>query len=212
MLSEYPITDHHPSRIQGISLPLHHQDKPGDQPVCKGFAIIVLARKEDAEYLQAEWPWIRNAVDESKTNTIPRSAEFQDAIKFGSRALSKVRWEQLREEYLAYRGRLVEEINAFEDAEPLVTIPYDASEKDQYIPLKEPPVNSETPLINLSSPYPPSSLVFVRNIHPETNKTTLRKFFATSLKGSLADGTIRSDGLDYVDFNKGMDSVSPVST
>lgn len=109
----------------------------------------------------------------------------------------------------------MEEINAFEDTKPLVTVsslPHDAPERDQYIPLKDPPVNSDTPLINLSSQYPPSSLVFVRNIHPETNKTTLRNFFATSLKGSLADGTIQSDGLDYVDFNKGMDSVSLVST
>ncbi|KAF9458488.1 hypothetical protein BDZ94DRAFT_1270562 [Collybia nuda] len=210
LLSGNPVPDPQRNRVQGISLPPHHQDKPGDPPVCKGFAILVLANREDAEYLLTKWPWIRATLDDTKTSAVPMSTEVQDAMRFGFRTLSKVRWEQMREEYLAYRGRLVEEINASEDAKPLVivsSVPQFTSAEDQYtLSPKDPPVESDTPVLDLSSPYPPNSLLFVRNLHPETNKTTLRKFFATSFQEPLANGTIQSDGLDYIDFNKGMDS------
>jgi hypothetical protein len=215
LLSEKPIADPQQTRIQAISLPAHHQDKPGDQPTCKGFAIIVLASKDDAENLQTEWPWSRTALKESKIDTASRSAEFQEAAKFGFRTLSKVRWEELREEYLAFRSRLVEEINASEDAGPMVavpSVPQLAPQQDQYAPLsKDPPIEPNYSTVNLASPYPTNSLIFVRNIHPETNKTTLHKFFATAYQESLDSGEIQNDGLDYIDFSKGMDSVSQKS-
>jgi RNA recognition motif-containing protein len=47
--------------------------------------------------------------------------------------------------------------------------------------------------------YPPNCFVFVRNIHPETNKTTLRTFFAKAVEVKEA--------INYVNFNKGMGSV-----
>ena len=49
------------------------------------------------------------------------------------------------------------------------------------------------------SPYPFGRLVFVRNIHPDTNKTTLKSLFAQAFQ----DGS----SLDYVDFSRGMDTV-----
>ena len=48
--------------------------------------------------------------------------------------------------------------------------------------------------------YPPNCLVFVRNVHPETNKTTLRSLLANAFGGSV-------EKIDYVDYNKGLDSV-----
>lgn len=47
--------------------------------------------------------------------------------------------------------------------------------------------------------YPTNCLVFVKNINPQTNKTTLKTLFS---RATEASGTI-----DYVDFNKGLDSV-----
>jgi hypothetical protein len=59
-------------------------------------------------------------------------------------------------------------------------------------------------VITVSSSYSFGCLVFTRNLHPETNETTLRALFTATFKSSLLD----TGGLDYVDFNKGMDSVS----
>ena len=57
--------------------------------------------------------------------------------------------------------------------------------------------------LDYNAPYPPGCLVHVRHVHPETNKTTLRKLFA---KASSEDDA----GIDYVDFNKGMITVRAI--
>lgn len=59
----------------------------------------------------------------------------------------------------------------------------------------------------LASPYPLGCLLFVRNVHPETNKTTLKTLFSSGLTAGGAEGGVLPEGIDYVDFNKGMDSV-----
>ena len=51
--------------------------------------------------------------------------------------------------------------------------------------------------------YPRRCLVFIRHIHPETNKTTLR----TLLSRAYGSDTTGKE-LDYVDYTKGLDSVS----
>jgi xRRM domain len=51
--------------------------------------------------------------------------------------------------------------------------------------------------------FPFGCLVFVRNVHPGTNKTTLRKFFGQAFPGDEGGNCI-----DYVDFQKGLDNVS----
>ena len=48
--------------------------------------------------------------------------------------------------------------------------------------------------------FPPGCLVFVRNVHPGTNKTTLRALLA-------AHAPAAAPALDYVDYTKGMVSV-----
>jgi xRRM domain len=203
------------TRIQGITLPPHHQDKPGDHPTCKGFALVTLQNPSDLNFLLHRWPWDRIA--QTKTDSV---AEFPDALeasKFGFRTLPKMRWDELREEYLAYRQQLVEEINAFEDAEALIHVPPTSSaaaaRKSPAALVPSPrdvsPVDlHDAPTIDASSPYPANSLIFVRNVHPETNKTTLRKLFSAAFVVPLANGLVQGDGVDYVDYNKGMDSVS----
>ncbi|KAH8118815.1 hypothetical protein DFH11DRAFT_1740752 [Phellopilus nigrolimitatus] len=62
---------------------------------------------------------------------------------------------------------------------------------------------SLAPTHQTTLPYPTDCLVFVKNVHLETNKTTLRSLFTHAL-GGVASGA--ADAIDYVDYNKGLDS------
>lgn len=201
----------HRTRIQGIFLPPHHQDQPGDHPKCKGFALVTLQYPSDINFLLHRWPWDRSLNATQATDGLGAFPDALEASKFGFRTLPKTRWDELRDEYLAYRKRLVQEINAFEDAEALIHAPSASLAARKSLPA--PPSRdvsevNDAPLVDLSSPYPINSLIFVRNVHIETNKTTLRKLFATAFVMPLKNGVVRSDGIDYVDYNKGMDTVS----
>ncbi|KAG6810701.1 hypothetical protein H0H93_014795, partial [Arthromyces matolae] len=115
LLEERGASEPTSSRVQGIIFPPHHQDKPGDAPTCKGFALVVLGDRLDVDFLLNKWPWNRQlgAQHESELST-----EVNEATKFGFRAIPKSRWTKLRDEYLAHRERLIAEINAHQDAEP----------------------------------------------------------------------------------------------
>lgn len=176
------------NRIQAISFPPHHLDKPRDIPKCKGFALVTLLDVEDVQRLLREWPWT-SAVDVK-----PPIPEIQEAVKFGFRTLSKRRWDEMKDEYLAYRARLVKEIVAYEDEITVIKRRRSPSPAISSIP----PQTVESTLSS-SSLFPPNCLVFVRNLHCETNKTTLRALFSKAF-------TTLPDGIDYVDFTKGMDS------
>ncbi|KAJ7355840.1 hypothetical protein DFH08DRAFT_1076830 [Mycena albidolilacea] len=176
------------NRVQGISVPPHHSDAPGTEPKLKSFALVTFASTTDAESLLAVWPWSRRK-QTARTDEFPSIAS--EAMQFGFRALSKARWDELNAEYLAYRTRILADIAP---AEPDVPGPSALPEpKRRVSPARDivapPPTNMS---------YPQNCLVFVRNIHPETNKTTLRTFFAKAVEVKEA--------IDYVDFNKGMDS------
>ena len=237
------MTDHPtPTRVQHVSLPPHHQDKAGDQPVCKGFALVTLQTQEDVEKLTQAWNWDRDDVkDEAGEET-----EFvKEALKFGFRTLPKARWDDLKAEYLLYRTQLVDEINKFQDNSDAalgqivggtsLSMPPDGEETRALSLAKETKRRSEkvaeveneaeeastpnyehqtgdygNPVIDQWSPYPYGCLLFAKNVHPETNKTTLRTLFSQAFKAaSCLDNA--GDALDYVDFNKGMDTVRQVS-
>ncbi|ESK86518.1 hypothetical protein Moror_9838 [Moniliophthora roreri MCA 2997] len=200
-----------PFTIQAVTLPPHYLDKSGGEPKCKGFAFVTLSNMEDAKRLSGIWPWERNQPDSSD---IPErrleTDEAKEAQKFGFRCLSKTRWDALKDEYLAYRENLVKELVAFEDEHRQDWQGHDNS-NDQLLQPPQPPqspaprakerhASSYSLQISPFSPFPPSCLVFVRNIHPETNKTTLKTLF------SKAFSAPRDAGIDYVDFNKGMHS------
>lgn len=194
------------TKVQNITLPPHHQDRPGDQPKCKGFALVTLADLQDVQPFLDEWPWDGQTAHAKSSST--NEEYVRESVKFGLRTLSKSRWDQLKDEYLAYQRQLLDELVAFNDGTSDKR-PYDdihPSEHDEEYetpsqPEPEPPEPTNTATTTLASPYPLNCLVFVRNIHPETNKTTLRKLF------SIAFGATSAESLDYVDFNKGMDSV-----
>ncbi|TFK43971.1 hypothetical protein BDQ12DRAFT_596164 [Crucibulum laeve] len=204
------------TRVQNITLPPHHQDKPGDMPSCKGFALVTLSDPRDVDYMLTSWPWNRQHGHKQVEKPLEEYGEVREASKFGFRALPKSLWDQLKEEYLAYRQKLVDEINAYQDTNDIPE-PSHAPMKRVYVEEKRPeapvkPVEtySDEPStkskIEYHSPYPYNCLVFVRNIYPETNKTTLRKLFETAFQDAISSGQLKDGGIDYTDFNKGMDS------
>jgi hypothetical protein len=173
-------------------------DKEGAQPTPRGFGFVTLLQDQSVEDLLREWPWVRSNSDSTGHN----SATAQEALKFGFRTISKARWEELRDEYLAYREELLRQIAVEEDATlqiPPQLQPPIAERRDP-----TPPAPVSRPQTHALSSYPIGCLVLVRNIHPETNKTTLRTLF-TSTVG------LGQELLDYVDYNKGMNSVSLIN-
>ncbi|KAF8338492.1 hypothetical protein F5887DRAFT_1137510 [Amanita rubescens] len=212
-------TIHPLTRIQGVTLPAHHQDKPGDTPTFKDFCLVILASVEDAEFLTKEWQWNRNTA--GGTDTIYEGevkGDFEvakEATRFGFRALKKADWERLREEYLNYRARLIQEINEYEDGQVEMQIVGKREREEEAVEahIQQHSINAAVQLppkpipLSPNAPYPYGCLVFVRNIHPETNKTTLRALFSSIFQHeALGESTLKKDGLDYVDFNKGVDS------
>jgi len=190
------------TRVQHVFLPPYHLDKPGDRPKCKGFALIVLSHLDDVEMLLTDWPWdTKSPRDRQGTNT----TRMQEAAKFGFKTLSKHRWDELQEEYRAYRQKLLAEMVDSEE----VVFNNSSTQTRARERQADPPNSNNDPLVEHSSPYPMGCLVFTRNVHPETNKTTLRALFSAAFSAISGGNQLPNDGLDYVDFNKGSESVRP---
>ncbi|KAF9498896.1 hypothetical protein BDN71DRAFT_1384863 [Pleurotus eryngii] len=218
---------HDSMRIQSITLPPHHFDKQGSTPKFKGFAFVVFSALEDANTLLTRWPWERHSDEEKQDfhlhiGTSTTEGE-REARRFGLRALSQARWNELKEEYLSYRSTLIERVCDDDGAVPNIppsvvppapAVPASVPPSDSAdatpttLPLPAPPENSPAtpscPHPSLDDPYPYGCLVFVRNIHPATNKTTLRALFSSVFEDKEDKDT--REAIDYVDFNKGMDS------
>lgn len=194
---------------------------------------MTLSTAEDVQFLLDQWPWDEPLITDEhnrKSDVSQESDVFQqEAKKFGHRCLSKRKWEELRAEYLLYRQQLIAELEADNEAQEKVHRTQTTLTHEKHInsPLHvhepghdqpEPPQaksisdippqsKSQGPIFNASSPFPPECLVLVRHVHSETNKTTLRALFSQASK--LVEGKKdASDGLDYVDYTKGLDSVS----
>lgn len=199
-------------RVQSISLPRHHQDQSTDQPKCKGFALVTLSTTELAERLAEEWPWRRDP--SSPKSGAKDNSDIHDAARFGFRVLRKARWDQLKEEYQARRVQLLQQVaesgsrrvalnGAEEGNNEFDEPPPPTIQKRKRSPAPAEPEIPAKPVTTLSSPYPSGCLAFVKNVHLETNKTTLKTLFLRAFPDASSAGAI-----DYVDYNKGMDSVS----
>ena len=166
---------------------------------------MTLADQQDVESLLATWPWDKQSISHTHDTPSLDDDYAREAAKFGLRTLSKSRWDQLKEEYLSYQRQLLDELVTYNEGSSDFRQGIDADIQEQvgeYDTASQPEYEqASTATTTLTSPYPLNCLVFVRNVHSETNKTTLRKLF------SLAFDAATSEGLDYVDFNKGMDSV-----
>ncbi|KAG2042062.1 hypothetical protein BDR03DRAFT_912464 [Suillus americanus] len=187
--------------IQNVTLPPHHLDKTEDRPKCKGFALVTLCNVELCQNFSESWPWTRpfQPAEPDDSGLAEDNLEAKEASKFGFRTLPKACWDRLNEEYLTYRQTLINEL-ADANEPPYISPDPDVQDvADDVLEDTPPPPRNVT---TMYSPYPFGCLVFARNLHLETNKTTLRALFATTFKSSPVDPA----GIDYVDFNKGMDS------
>jgi len=168
------------------------------------------------------WPWlpqspeaqesaVSGSSNEHALNPLPGAQHI--ARQYNFRVIAKKRWLELKLEYLAYRQRLVEEINSYQDArQSHLSTQYQESQA-----LLRPTKSNSTLFVqdpfvtpfDASSTYPPNCLVFVKNVHPETTKTTLRHFFSHAFRPQDKQPHQKDvEGLDYVDFSKGMTTVS----
>jgi len=204
------------NRVQNIVFPPHHQDLPDSIPVCKGFALITLSSEGDVQTLLDAWPWDSKKCTELEKGDVKKaksqSSEERSAKASGLRVCTKARWEELRAEYLLHRQQLVDEVNQYQDEEesrrqkgsldegPLKEDDKAASSSKRK-QLPESAAQSQNDAeIHPNSPYPTACLVFIRHVHPETNKTTLRTLFSQAWAES-------DNAIDYIDYSKNTDSV-----
>ena len=170
---------------------------------------MTLSSKDDVQALIDAWPWDSKERANSRATTTEgkgsdRTAEEGAAKANHLRICTRAHLEELRAEYLLYRQRLINEVNQYQDANevhwPKETTDQgrckdsrgmDGSQGEQIRP---------TGIVPSVSTYPTACLVFVRHVHPETNKTTLRTFFSQAWAEP-------NDAIDYVDYSKNMDSV-----
>ncbi|KAF8520775.1 hypothetical protein BU17DRAFT_46252 [Hysterangium stoloniferum] len=186
--------------VQSITFPRYHLAAQNEQPRCKGFAFVILDSLESVKSLCESYPWEGRGISASAKTDL-------EASKFGTRVISKEKWDVLKSEYLAYQKQLLAQVS--ENPEPLTNIsltPKERSPPTQVVrsmpsvprsvsSAQEEEEDAQMP----SSWFPQNCLLFVRHVHPDTNKTTLRALFTGALP--LTKNTV-----DYVDFNKGIDS------
>lgn len=139
-----------------------------------------------------------------------------DATASGFRCMSKRTWDKLRVEYLARQRQLLEESVArniaesersfLAKADPPDSLRNNVEDEEEPSHRKKatrPAVSTQSPQFQphaSAATYPKDCLVFIKNVHPETNKTTLKNLFSKPLNGE-------GGAIDYVDYNKGLDSV-----
>jgi hypothetical protein len=182
---------------------------------------MTLSSEDDVQALLNAWPWYSekraNHVstelkqDDTLVKETYQSREETSAKIKGLRICTKARWEELRAEYLLYRQQLIDEINCYQDEEE-TSRQKDTVDEGYYEGAKEDQVASSSkgkqhvPTAQYAagilpdSPYPTACLVFVRHVHPETNKTTLRTLFSQAWAES-------DNAIDYIDYSKNTDSV-----
>ncbi|KIY73177.1 hypothetical protein CYLTODRAFT_255447 [Cylindrobasidium torrendii FP15055 ss-10] len=118
------------------------------------------------------------------------------ARKFGFRTISKTRWEALKQEYLDYRANLIQEMSSLPE---LNAPPPPPQRTPTPVPQTENDNSIFIPQVNEYSHFPPNCLVYVQNVHTGTSKTALKTLFSNILDNGF--------GIDYVDYNKGMQTV-----
>jgi hypothetical protein len=191
-----------------VDLPAHQFDKPGAVPRCKGFALVVLSSVEDAEHLAQSWPWEITEPWKSASEA-EEAGNFKAAQSSGFRVLRKAGWERLKAEYLGYRQFLLSQLveDPFLRDEPEEShddggdVVADYGDAEEAVPPTEP--EEADGVLPGDAPFPPGCLLFLRGVHSRTNRTVLRTLLGTA----LVRCDMPSEGVDYVDYTKGMDTV-----
>ncbi|KAJ4499077.1 hypothetical protein C8R41DRAFT_83332 [Lentinula lateritia] len=248
----YPSTNY--PNIQTISLPPHYLDTDADtssfhqipklRTKCKGFAFVVFSSVDEVDQFSATWKWERARSGpvpvpikaDTSPSLLPRASSASshvEARKHGFRGLPKAQWDALKDEYVAWRQKLLEQVLAEQDDDLDEEMKYKIGsqweEEEEYNESGNGqishPIQSNVPQTSSSSsanlpssltslsPFPPNCLVFIRNIHAGTNKTTLRTLLSKALiNGGVEKGIENtqpqdiSQCIDYIDYTKGTDT------
>ncbi|KAG9083598.1 hypothetical protein FRC06_004463 [Ceratobasidium sp. 370] len=170
----------------------------------RGQAFVVFSTVEMAQTFSERWTW--NALTEPKDSVSSRQAPgkwntedtVMAAAASGLRSITKTRWDKLKSEYLDHQARVLRQ-NPKSQRQPPANLGQPSSSPPTQTPVSS-ATHSKPSRVTRPPPFPPGILVFVRRLHPETNKTTLKTLFARA----FPDGS--GDGIEYLDFQKGVDS------
>ncbi|KAG9119273.1 hypothetical protein FRC07_005771 [Ceratobasidium sp. 392] len=177
----------------------------------RGQAFVVFSTVEMAQAFAKRWVWnpseaSRGAAYSGRQTTGKWTTEDAEAatISSGFRSITKTRWDELKSEYLLHQSRVLKQNSKSERRPPIHNGSQPSSSPTtttQPVPSATPPVTHLKPSrAARPPPFPPGILVFVRRLHPETNKTTLKTLFGRAfLNGN-------GDVIEYLDFQKGIDS------
>ncbi|KAF9516821.1 hypothetical protein BS47DRAFT_607885 [Hydnum rufescens UP504] len=200
------------SIVQNVSFdPNPGQD---DQGRCHGFAFIVVRDLDIVEKLTNDWPWdLEVSKPTALMDGVSQSGDLADARRYGFRALKQKRWLVLKQEYLEYRQCLVDipspskpsgSTAAAIDPEHAI----ESRRSDQRAPAvlleAHPHSQPHADVFQDLPSYPHGCLAFIKNVHPETNKTTLKELLSAAFRQDGEAGT--GQEVDYVDYLKGIDS------
>ncbi|KAG9120065.1 hypothetical protein FRC07_004601 [Ceratobasidium sp. 392] len=178
----------------------------------RGQAFVVFSSAEIAQAFAKRWAWnpseaSRDAAHSSGQNTGKWSTEDAEAaaISSGFRSITKTRWDELKSEYLAHQSRVLKQNSRSERGPPVHNgqqPPSSTTPATRSLPSVAPlPVtHPKSSQAVRPPPFPPGILVFVRRLHPETNKTTLKALFGRAFPNG------EGDVIEYLDFQKGIDS------
>ncbi|CCO27520.1 hypothetical protein BN14_01500 [Rhizoctonia solani AG-1 IB] len=189
--------------VQDVLIPTAEPSLIAPQPGrFRGQAFVVFASYELAQKFCKRWAW--DAPHSAGSNKQPelksgdrwnKEMAEEAASSCGFRSLSKSQWDKLKAEYLEHQSRVLKQA----PRHPRVTKPLDDSSPAAPAPASAQPLRQAPARQDYESrppPFPPGILVFVKRLHPETNKTTLRTLFSRGAP----------NGVEYIDFQKGIDS------
>jgi hypothetical protein len=195
------------TRVQHVYLPPHHLDQPGSIARCKGFALVTLSSEHEAEILTDTWPWESTEPSDNDVGKPEHDGgPIRDARTSGMRAMSKLEYDKRKQEYNSFREQLLSRAPSEPDFVPQAgpsqpSYRVHAPPAVPYQRMHERDVQHDSDVSEAT--FPLGCLLFVKNVHPQTNRTTLR----TLLGKALLSRDRSADGIDYVDHTKGMDSV-----
>ncbi|KAL5636411.1 hypothetical protein ACGC1H_000394 [Rhizoctonia solani] len=166
----------------------------------RGQAFVIFATYELAHAFCKKWGWSTSHGKAVKCPELKagerwsREVAEEAAGVCGFRSLSKSQWDKLKAEYLEHQARVLKQAprRPKTDRTPIT----DTLNPPVPAPVSQ-PSQAPTPRPASRPPaFPPGILVFVKRLHPETNKTTLKTLF----------GRGAPNGVEYIDFQKGIDS------
>ncbi|CAE6533749.1 unnamed protein product [Rhizoctonia solani] len=167
----------------------------------RGQAFVVFVTHELTHAFCKRWNW--NTPQRISATKCPelksggrwsRDIAEETAEACGFRSLSKSQWDKLKAEYLEHQSRVLKQAPRHPKVDK---VPATSTENlPAPVPAQQPGQISAPRPTPHPPPFPPGILVFIKRLHPETNKTTLKTLF----------GRGAPNGVEYIDFQKGIDS------